>query len=278
MTEKANPSINRPIEAFKTSGAIALAGGSTDGWISDAETPSDISTQDTSIDETSLNAFTQTSNSSSLSVSIEGGEAFVYGAWIAIDTSTSVTLSASTAGQTVYVGWNKDGTNDVIIGLSSAFSSATGNTDEKIPLWEFDTDSTGVTNVTDYRSIGKHITAAQLSTYTSVETDETLRVLSDTAMVTGGPYTVDGELVVDGSFTDTIGSLRGSGVVRGNGIVRAAGINATLEPIDATIDGTTFVAISGWTTDNDSETYGAYRFARGGSIEIEQGEALTLTV
>jgi hypothetical protein len=52
----------------------------------------------------------------------------------------------------VGIGWNKNGTDDVIVGLDSAFSSASGDADQKIPLFEFDTDGVGVTSVTDLRS------------------------------------------------------------------------------------------------------------------------------
>jgi hypothetical protein len=151
MTEKANPSINRPAEAFKTAGAIAY-GGADEGFVVEANSPTPISVQDSGIIEGNLNAFDETSSASSLDVTIDGGEAFVFGAWVAIDTQTTVTLAADTAGQTVSVGWNKNGTDDVIVGLDSAFSSASGDADQKIPLWEFDTDGSGVTNVTDVRS------------------------------------------------------------------------------------------------------------------------------
>jgi hypothetical protein len=151
MTEKANPSINRPAEAFKTAGAIAY-GGSDEGFISPANQPTEISVQDGGIDESQLNAFDETSSASSLDVTIDGGEAFVFGSWIAIDTSTSVSLAASTSGQTVSVGWNKNGADDVIVGLDAAFSSASGDADQKIPLFTFDTDGSGVTNVVDERS------------------------------------------------------------------------------------------------------------------------------
>ena len=151
MTEKANPSINRPAEAFKTAGAIAY-GGSDEGFISPSNSPTEISVQDGGIDESLLNAFDETSSVATLDVTIDGGEAFVFGSWIAIDTQTIVTLAGSTAGQTVSVGWNKNGTDDVIVGLDAAFSSASGDADQKIPLFTFDTDATGVTAVTDERS------------------------------------------------------------------------------------------------------------------------------
>jgi len=151
MTEKANPSINRPAEAFKTAGAIAY-GGSDEGFISPSDKPTEISIQDSDIDESNLNAFDETSTSSSLNVTLDGGEAFVFGSWLAKDTQTTVSLDADTDGQTVSVGWNKSGTDDVIVGLADAFSSAVGDTDERIPLFSFDTGSSGVTNVVDERS------------------------------------------------------------------------------------------------------------------------------
>jgi len=151
MTEKANPSINRPAEAFKTAGAIAY-GGSDEGFISPANQPTEISVQDGGIDESQLNAFDETSSASSLDVTIDGGEAFVFGSWLAIDTQTIVTIAASTSGQTVSVGWNKNGADDVIVGLDASFSSASGDADQKIPLFSFDTDGSGVTNVVDERS------------------------------------------------------------------------------------------------------------------------------
>jgi len=151
MTQKANPSINRPAEAFKTAGAIAY-GGSDEGFISPANSPTEISVQDGGINEGQLNAFDETSSGSSLDVTIDGGEAFVFGSWLAIDSSTTVSLDADTNGQTVSVGWNKNGSDDVIVGLDAAFSSASGDADQKIPLFSFDTDSSGVTNVVDERS------------------------------------------------------------------------------------------------------------------------------
>jgi hypothetical protein len=154
MTEKANPSINRPIEAFNTAGAIAY-GGSEEGFIVDGADPTPISVSDLGITESNLNAFDETSDGSSLDVTIDAGEAFVFGSWVAIDTTTTVSLNASTAGQTVYVGWNKDGADDVIVGLESAFETATGSADQKLPLWDFDTDASGVTSVTDRRDFNR---------------------------------------------------------------------------------------------------------------------------
>jgi len=151
MTEKANPSINRSIEAFKTAGAIAY-GGSDEGFISPADETTPISIHDIDIDVSGLNAFEETSNASSFEVTIDGGEAFVFGSWIAKDTPTTVVLEPDTDNQTIFVGWNRRGTDDVIVGLQSAFSSASGDSDQKIPLYSFDTDNSGIDGVTDERS------------------------------------------------------------------------------------------------------------------------------
>jgi hypothetical protein len=271
MTQKVNPSINRPIEAFKTAGAIALAGGSENGWISDSSNPSDISVQDTGISEGQLNAFSVTTSTSSLDVTIDGGEAFIYGSWLVKDTTTTVSLSSSTTDQTVYIGWDKDGTNQVIIGLSSAFQTAAGNTDERIPLYSFDTDSTGVTSNNDLRGIGKTISQSK-----SIDSNETIQLPDDYSLTTSGVYRNDGSLVVNGSFTST-GPIVGTGSISGDGSVGVSDVfERTIEPINPTINSNIFVALSGWRTDNDGNSYDAYRFGRDSSIEIEKEEALTL--
>ena len=166
MTQKANPSINRPAEAYKTAGAIAYGGHGDSGFIVEGATPTDISTQDAGINETNLEAFRLNNqySSSSFDVTIDPGEAFVFGSWIAKDQQTTVTLASDTTGQTVYAGWNKSGPDDVIVGLDAALSSAGGDTDEKIPLHTFDTDTNGVTNVTDDRQIGRKVDAENVET------------------------------------------------------------------------------------------------------------------
>jgi len=150
MTEKANPSINRPAEAFKTAGAIAY-GGADEGFVVEAGNPTPISVQDAGIIDGNLNAFDQTSSGASLDVTIDGGEAFVFGAWVCTDQNTTVTLDPNTSSQTVFVGWAKNEPNDVVIGLESAFTTTGLDADRTIPLFDFDTDASGVTNVTDRR-------------------------------------------------------------------------------------------------------------------------------
>lgn len=154
MVEKVNPSPNRPADAFTTAGAITYGGGSDTGYIVPAGSPTELSIQDTGVAEANLNAFDQTSSSDSYSVSIDAGEAFIFGSWVVIDDSPArtVTLTADQAGQTVYLGWSKSSANDAVIGIDADFDPD----DQRIPLWTFDTDTNGVnqTYIQDERTIG----------------------------------------------------------------------------------------------------------------------------
>lgn len=94
---------------------------------------------------TPLNGFQESHTDDSLDVTIDTGEAFVGGRWCAKDIQTTVILDASTTNQTVYLGWASGAANTVVIGLDSAFSSSDAG--RRIPLYECDTDGTGVTAV-----------------------------------------------------------------------------------------------------------------------------------
>jgi len=197
MTEKANPSPSRPADAFATAGAIAY-GGSIDGFIIDGASPTAISQQDAEINEDNLDTFSQSISSSSLTISISGGEGFVFGAWLAIDTQTTITLDASTSGQTVFLGWNKNSSNDVIIGLDDAFSTVPTDTDQRIPLYEFDTDASGVTAVRDERQVGK----AETLTKISIAENLGVPIYSDS---TNAPSEMGSTILIDGSSGETFG-------------------------------------------------------------------------
>jgi len=163
MTQRANPSVNRPVEAFKSAGAIALAGGTTDGWISPSDETSDISIQDPAINDEELNAFTENSLVDSTTVTIDPGEGFVFGSWVVKDTETEIDLAPSTSDQTVFLGWNNNEANDVIIGLVDDFNNGPNDVDQRIPLYDFDTDGSGVTDVIDRRYLGKRIDTSSLN-------------------------------------------------------------------------------------------------------------------
>lgn len=217
MVEKSNPSVNRPIEAFKTAGAIAY-GGSGKGFISRANSPTDLSVQDNEINEDNLNAFDQTSNPDSIQVTIDGGEAFIFGSWVAKDTNTTVILEASENNQTIYVGWNKGGSNDVIIGTSSEFDNSSGNADKKLPLFTYDTDSSGVVNYSDKRRLGRYISSEVVKALKSLS----IPVYSNTLNASN----VEGEIIyIDGSDTQKEGLY----IFNGNEYVRPGKTNEELQ-------------------------------------------------
>ena len=141
MTDKVNPSKNRPAESFVTAAGSIANGGGTDGYVVE-DSPTDVATYDDDITEAELNTFEATSSATSLDVTIDPGEAFVGGSWMARDVETTVTLAASTDDQVVYAGWDHDTANTVIIGLEADFH----NLDQKIELYSYNTDAEGVTN------------------------------------------------------------------------------------------------------------------------------------
>lgn len=155
MVDKVNPSFHRPGKGHETATAIAKAGGgapwvvpSTDVYLAD---------EDVDLDETAMNAFAESHSGTSYDVTIDPGEAFLEGAWVARDSPTTVTLSASTNNQTVFVGWDRDAGDTVIIGTSGAF----GANDPKTAVWEFDTDGSGVTAARDQRNLDVYRVAQQ---------------------------------------------------------------------------------------------------------------------
>jgi hypothetical protein len=195
MTEKVNPSPNRPADAFTTAGAIAYGGGSRDGYIVSSSQPTELSKQDSEITESNFNNFQESSSSSSLTISIGAGEAFIFGSWVVSDNSPSanVTLQAGVTDQTVYLGWNKDSPDDVIIGLESEFSTTTSNSDQKIPLYSYDTDSNGVISKTDLRQIGAKNKASNTET--------------ENLTLAGNSLDSDGDGVFDNADVNALSSL-----------------------------------------------------------------------
>lgn len=167
MTDRAQPgAIDSVIRNNELGEAL---GAGSDGWVVPASQPTRSAQRYGDLDETAFSAFDESSSSSSLTVTIGAGEAFLDG-WLAIDTPTDIGLAASTAGQTVVVSWNpdavydsqtdatRDDADDVVIDLESNVDDL----DPKLPLWTFDTDGSGVTSVVDERDIGSTATPDQL--------------------------------------------------------------------------------------------------------------------
>lgn len=144
MTDRIQPSPGTVVDSLEYSGATRFAAG-TDGWV----VPSGNDKFAVEADEISgapLNGFVETHSATSMTVTIDSGEGFVHGKWVARDVTTDVTLTASTAGQTVYVGWAPTGTS-LVIGLDGDFASNA----RQYALWDFRTDGSGVVEVTDLR-------------------------------------------------------------------------------------------------------------------------------
>lgn len=131
------------------------------GWIVPASDPTLSAERWAGIDETAFTEFDATYGGGSLDVDIGPGEAFVSG-WLARDISTTITLAASTAGQTIVLGWNPDATYDDQVHATRdeadevfiSLESDAQDDDPYVPIWEFDTDGSGVTDVTDLRDLG----------------------------------------------------------------------------------------------------------------------------
>jgi hypothetical protein len=161
MTERVQPGAKgsryRGIEIGEAVSALG-------NYIVDPANPTLSSIRYGTIDQAAFTGFTATTASDSLDVTIGPGEAFVDG-WLAKDTSTTVTLDADTAGQTVVLGWNPDAVYDEAVDatrddadevLLDTQANVEAMTQEKpyIPIHEFDTDSNGVISSTRVQPIG----------------------------------------------------------------------------------------------------------------------------
>lgn len=182
MSEAVIPSTSRPISSEVLKGALKNAG--LGDWIvSDDE---DHYATHLGLSGAPLNAFDQTSSADSMTVTIASGEGYVGGAWLARDESTDVTLNSGTSGQMVAVGPRYQVSDELRIDRTENF---TAEEDYHI-LWEFDTDSNGVTATSDHRSVEGAGEIARL------DADETVT----------GAWT----------FENALESGRGTGVVSGS--------------------------------------------------------------
>lgn len=145
MTDRVEPSPNKANKVYATSAALKWAG-IVDGWI--APTTDAYVASVEGLTGAPLNAFDITT--SGLTVTVDTGEGFVEGRWLARDVTTDVTVSDGTADQTIYVGWAYGSPDTVKIGLSGAFATNDG----KVPIWDVTTSGGSVTSQTDRRVLG----------------------------------------------------------------------------------------------------------------------------
>lgn len=176
MTELVNPSFQRAAESYLLSGTIAGVASTEDRIVKPSETTS--LAEHSGADTDGLNAFNASTSTDSYNVVIDGGEAFIFGTWVIIDTESTITLDSDTDGQEVYVGWEKETPNSVIIGKSSQFNSE----DEKTLIWTFDTDLNGVYDTTDERNTESSFSLSS-NTEVSLDSGDMIFNVSDSEQV-----------------------------------------------------------------------------------------------
>lgn len=150
MTDNVDPSMNSTLNSYMVAQSIRQHGGVGAGWIAEPSEAYAADHPNSGVAGAPLNAFEKIGESG-LDVTFDTGEAFIGGSWLARDTETTVTLADDTAGQTVYLGWDYNATETVLLGLDSAFEAM----DQRIPLYTFDTANGAVSAETDERVVGK---------------------------------------------------------------------------------------------------------------------------
>lgn len=87
-------------------------------------------------------------NPNDIEVTIGPGEAFVGGAWLAQDSSSYVSVEDNTDNQLIYVGYNADARESVLVDTADGFADE----DEKTPIWSIDVDN-GTFYASDRRNL-----------------------------------------------------------------------------------------------------------------------------
>jgi len=180
MTDRLEPDKDQPVRSRYLSRVIENVGGTVDWVVPAGEDPGNLATDQPNLDASQLNDFKHASSASSLDIDIAAGAAFIAGRWVARDTTTTVSLDANTTGQVVYAGWDADASQSVIIGKDSAFNAD----DPQHALWEFDTDSSGVTAAADKRRVGEPSAASLSSAHLDGRTEHTTSIDATSAPVT----------------------------------------------------------------------------------------------
>lgn len=138
MTELTRPSGNTTSDAYAESLAVRY-GGNTQGFVVPPDETLFVN-ENPYMDDGPYSGFTLV-NTSGLQVTIGTGEAVVAGRLMARDEHTQVHLPEFSSG-VIAVGWTPREADSFIIKPASDF----GEYDQYIPLWEFDTDGSGVSS------------------------------------------------------------------------------------------------------------------------------------
>lgn len=150
MTDNVSPSRNETIYSYLLARTIHEHGDVGNGWIVPEDETVLADHANTSVVDAPYGAF-RLYAINGLDITINHGEAFIGGAWVARDDRTSLTLAENTDNQTIYVGWRNDDGNRVIVGRETAFQDA----DVKLPLYTLHTNATEVYDWEDQRQIGR---------------------------------------------------------------------------------------------------------------------------
>lgn len=180
MTDRIEPTQGqgRLLSSTRLQTALRYGGGD---WI----VPSDEDVQasrDPDLANGPLGAFDYVSDTG-LDCTIDTGEAFVGGSYVARDTQTTVTLNASTTNY-VAVGYDYTATDALVVDIEANFPS----TSESVRVWEVTTDSTSVTGTSNLRPLGEQATHYN----TRYDSDRNGVVdEAETAQTLTGNYSVD---------------------------------------------------------------------------------------
>lgn len=152
---------------------------------SDHVVPSDTDVQagrDPDLADGPLGAFAHV-GSSGLDVTIDTGEAFVAGGYVARDTQTTVTLPAN-ATSYVALGYDYTATDGLLLGVEADFPT----TSESIRLYEVSTDGSSVTGTRNLRPLGE-----QTNRYNTRYDSDRNGVVdeAESAQTLAGDYSVD---------------------------------------------------------------------------------------
>jgi len=171
--------INRAVSSRRLAAASRYAGSD---WIVPA-TRDINATRDGALAAGPLGGFARIDgDNSNQTVQFDTGEAFVGGAYLASDdTSASehtVGPLPDNATTTIYLGWDLDTADTLIIGPSGDFASE----DPKVELWEVTTDGTSITADTDRRATAPSGERGEVI-LDSTDTDDTTELAVDTGTI-----------------------------------------------------------------------------------------------
>jgi len=183
MTDRAQPGA---IDSLIRNDELAqVFGRFSEGFVVPGNNPTPAAQRRGDIDETALDAFSLTTSTTSLDVTVGPGEAFVSG-WVCRDVSTTLTLPANSTIDIV-VGFDPDAIFDPQADADRDAADETvvdlaGNVDATTPTTvahQVSTDGTGVISSERVATVGSSIQVNSVST-TTLEIDGVRDVVSDT--------------------------------------------------------------------------------------------------